>query len=415
MVESPMSDTLCVQSLTDTDFYKLTMQQAYLHQLPNAEGVWEFRCRTNEDLTPYVAQIREQLAALADLRVTENQLDYLRSRAPYLKDDYLAFLRLFRFNMAQLDVSIDKGCLAIKVKGPQLHVSPFEIPVMATVSEIRNKMRYPEVDEAQIRNSTQHKIEQLTRLGDDVDLTGFRFFDFGTRRRFSYRAQYIVTDMLKQALPQQFGGTSNPHLAQELQLPFLGTMAHEWLQTHQGLNYRLVDSQKAALENWVREYRGDLGVALTDVIGVDAFCRDLDRYFAKLYDGFRHDSGDPLVWGEKIIARLEELRVDPTRKMLVFSDGLDFTRAVQIYKHFKGRIQTSFGIGTWLMADFEVNKPLNVVMKMVSLGGQPVAKISDSPGKTMCHDRAFLTYLMDVFAVDAGVREQVLLGAGQGV
>lgn len=188
-----------------------------------------------------------------------------------------------------------------------------------------------------------------------------------------------------------------------------------FFQTHQGLNYRLVDSQKAALENWVREYRGDLGVALTDVIGVDAFCRDLDRYFAKLYDGFRHDSGDPLVWGEKIIARLEELRVDPTRKMLVFSDGLDFTRAVQIYKHFKGRIQTSFGIGTWLMADFEVNKPLNVVMKMVSLGGQPVAKISDSPGKTMCHDRAFLTYLMDVFAVDAGVREHVLLHAGQGV
>jgi nicotinate phosphoribosyltransferase len=106
---------------------------------------------------------------LADLRVTENQLDYLRSRAPYLKDDYLAFLRLFRFNMAQLDVSIDSGSLAIKVQGPQLHVSPFEIPVMATVSEIRNKIRYPEVDEAQIRKSTQHKIEQLTRLGDDVD------------------------------------------------------------------------------------------------------------------------------------------------------------------------------------------------------------------------------------------------------
>jgi nicotinate phosphoribosyltransferase len=245
-----MSDTFCIQSLTDTDFYKLTMQQAYLHQLPNAEGVWEFRCRTDEDLTPYAAQIREQLAALADLRVTENQLDYLRSRAPYLKDDYLAFLRLFRFNMAQLDVSINSGSLAIKVQGPQLHVSPFEIPVIATVSEIRNKIRYPEVDEAQIRNSTQHKIEQLTRLGDDVDLSDFRFFDFGTRRRFSYRAQYIVADMLKQALPQQFGGTSNPHLAQELQLPFLGTMAHEWLQTHQGLNYRLVDSQKAALENW---------------------------------------------------------------------------------------------------------------------------------------------------------------------
>ncbi|WP_024872578.1 nicotinate phosphoribosyltransferase [Tolumonas lignilytica] len=410
-----MSDTLCIQSLIDTDFYKLTMQQAYLHQLPNAEGVWEFYCRSHEDLTPYIFQIREQLEALADLQATESQLAFLHSRAPYLKDDYLAFLRLFRFNLDQLDVRIEKGRLIIRVKGPQLHVSLFEIPVMATVSEIRNKMLYPGLSETQIRNSTQHKIEQLNRLGDSVDLDDFRFFDFGTRRRFSYQAQHIVAEMLQQAVPKQFGGTSNPHLAQALQLPFLGTMAHEWLQTHQGLNYRLVDSQKAALENWVREYRGDLGVALTDVIGVDAFCRDLDRYFAKLYDGFRHDSGDPILWGEKIIARLEALRVDPTRKMLVFSDGLDFSRAVLIYKHFKGRIQTSFGIGTWLMADFEVNKPLNAVMKMVSLGGQPVAKISDSPGKTMCHDRAFLTYLMDVFAVDAGVREHVLLNAGQGV
>lgn len=401
----------CVQSLIDTDFYKLTMQQAYLHQIPNAESTWEFHCRTNEDLTPYVRQIREQLEALADLYVTDDQIAYLRRRAPYLRDDYLAFLRLFRFNLSQMDLSVRDNLLSIRVHGPQLHVSPFEIPVMATISEIRNKNLYPEIDEEQIRKSTFHKIQQLERLGDSTDLSDFRFFDFGTRRRFSYHAQSIVVDMLKHALPEQFGGTSNPHLARELQLPFMGTMAHEWLQTHQGLNYRLVDSQKAALENWVREYRGDLGVALTDVIGVDAFCRDLDRYFAKLYDGFRHDSGDPIVWGEKIVRRLEELRVDPSRKTLVFSDGLDFERAVEIYKHFKGRVQTSFGIGTWLMADFEVNRPLNIVMKMVSLGGQPVAKISDSPGKTMCHDRAFLTYLMEVFAVDAGVREQVLLGA----
>lgn len=405
----------CVQSLIDTDFYKLTMQQAYLHQIPNAESVWEFRCRTDEDLTPYAGKIREQLDALSDLYVTDDQIAYLRNRAPYLKDDYLAFLRLFRFNMTQLEVSIHRGVLVIRVHGPQLHVSPFEIPVMATVSEIRNHILYPTLNEDQIRKSTFNKIRQLEQLGDSVDLDDFRFFDFGTRRRFSYHAQYLVVDMLKHALPNQFGGTSNPHLARELQLPFMGTMAHEWLQTHQGLNYRLVDSQKAALENWVKEYRGDLGVALTDVIGVDAFCRDLDRYFAKLYDGFRHDSGDPIVWGEKIIRRLEALRVDPTRKTLVFSDGLDFTRAVQIYQHFKGRIQTSFGIGTWLMSDFEVNKPLNVVMKMVSLGGQPVAKISDSPGKTMCQDRAFLTYLMEVFAVDAGVREHVLQYAGQGV
>lgn len=403
-----MFSKTCVQSLIDTDFYKLTMQQGYLHQIPNAEAVWEFRCRSQEDLVPYVGQIREQLEALKDLYVTEDQLHYLHSCAPYLREDYLAFLRLFRFNMNSLDVGVKDNQLAIRVHGPQLHISPFEIPVLATVSEIRNKMRYPQIDEDMIYRSTARKIQQLERLGDSVDLDDFIFFDFGTRRRLSYRSQYIVADMLKNALPKQFQGTSNPHIARELKLPCVGTMAHEWLQTHQGLNYRLVDSQNAALENWVKEYRGDLGVALTDVIGVDAFCADLDRYFAKLYDGFRHDSGDPIVWGEKIIRRLEELRVDPSQKTLVFSDSLDFERAVHIYKYFKGRVKTSFGIGTWLMGDFDVNEPINVVMKMISLNGQPVAKISDSPGKTMCQDRAFLTYLMDVFHVKNDVRQQIL-------
>ena len=179
----------CVQSLIDTDFYKLTMQQAYLHQIPNAESVWEFRCRTDEDLTPYAGKIREQLDALSDLYVTDDQIAYLRNRAPYLKDDYLAFLRLFRFNMTQLEVSINRGVLVIRVHGPQLHVSPFEIPVMATVSEIRNHILYPTLNEEQIRKSTFNKIRQLEQLGDSVDLDDFRFFDFGTRRRFSYHAQ----------------------------------------------------------------------------------------------------------------------------------------------------------------------------------------------------------------------------------
>lgn len=398
----------CVQSLIDTDFYKLTMQQAYLHQLPTAEGVWEFRCRNDEDLSVYVPAIRAELESLAELYVTDDQLAYLRRRAPYLSSDYLQFLKLFRFNPAMLEVGVERGQLMIRARGPQLHISPFEIPVMACVSEIRNRHRYPTVTDEQVRKSTYGKIQQLQQLADQHDLSDFRFTDFGTRRRFSFAAHKQVVEMLKAGLPDHFSGTSNPLLAREFNLPCIGTMAHEWLQTHQGLNYRLVDSQKAALENWVKEYRADLGIALTDIIGVDAFCRDLDRYFAKLYDGFRHDSGDPILWGEKILTRLEQLRVDPTSKTLVFSDGLDFTRAVAIHNHFRGRIRTSFGIGTWLMGDFGVNKPLNIVMKMVSLGGQPVAKISDSPGKTMCRDRNFINYLMEVFAVDASVRAQVL-------
>ena len=241
-----------------------------------------------------------------------------------------------------------------------------------------------------------------------MDLSDFRFTDFGTRRRFSFAAQQQVLGLLQQHLPQQLVGTSNPLLAQQFGLPAVGTMAHEWLQTHQGLNYPLAATQKAALQNWLREYRGQLSVALTDVIGIDAFCRDLDFQLASQYSGFRQDSGDPRLWGEKLIAHLESLGVDPTHKTLVFSDGLDFSRAVALYHHFRGRVQTSFGIGTWLMADFGVNQPLNMVMKMVRLGNRSVAKISDSPGKTLCRDREFLTNLMEAFAVEASVRHQVL-------
>ncbi|RCU48751.1 nicotinate phosphoribosyltransferase [Corallincola holothuriorum] len=397
-----------VQSMLDTDFYKLTMGQAYLHQIPGAEAEWEFKCRTDEDLTPYVSLLRAELEGLSELYLTDDQYNYLASNFSFLSPDYLRWLQLFRYDPSLLSLNAVNGQLQVTARGPQLHVSPFEIPLMACLSEIRNRQRYPEVDSDLIRKSTYTKIKQLEALGDKCDLSDFRFADFGTRRRFSFSAQKQVVDMLTQQLPQNFVGTSNPLLAREFGVSCIGTMAHEWFQTHQQLNYRLVDSQRAALDNWVTEYRGDLGVALTDIIGVDSFCNDLDLYFAKLYDGYRHDSGDPILWGDKIIARLEALKVDPSQKTLVFSDGLNFEKAVAIYSHFQGRIKTSFGIGTWLMGDFGVNKPMNMVMKMVRLNGHPVAKISDSPGKTMCRDRSFLEYLMNTFAVDMDVRTKVL-------
>ncbi len=398
----------CMRGVLDTDIYKLSMQQAYLHQAPDVEAEWELHCRSDEDLTPYLELIREELAGMSQLQISLPSLRALSRQAPYLQPDYLDFLYHFRFDPSLLSIGIERGQLAIRARGLQTQVSLFEIPVMATLSEVRNSVRYPEVTPEVIEKSTMAKIEQLQRLGDAVDLSGFRFTDFGTRRRFSFAAQQQVLGLLKQHLPEQLVGSSNPLLAQQFALPAIGTMAHEWLQTHQGLNYPLAATQKAALSNWLREYRGQLGIALTDVIGIDAFCRDLDFQLASQYSGFRQDSGDPVLWGEKLIAHLESLGIDPIHKTLVFSDGLDFARAVALYRHFHGRVQTSFGIGTWLMGDFGINQPLNIVMKMVRLGGQSVAKISDSPGKTLCRDREFLTNLMEAFAVEASVRHQVL-------
>ena len=189
-------------------------------------------------------------------------------------------------------------------------------------------------------------------------------------------------------------------LARDLDLVPIGTMAHEYLQTYQALGVRLRDFQKAALEDWVQEYRGDLGIALTDTVGMDAFLADFDLYFAKLFDGLRHDSGDPVAWGEKALAHYARMRIDAHTKRLVFSDGLNLDKALSLYRHFGDRVQLGFGIGTQLTNDMG-QTPLNIVMKVTHANGQSVAKLSDSPGKTLCDDETFLAYLRQVFAVPA--------------
>jgi nicotinate phosphoribosyltransferase len=176
------------------------------------------------------------------------------------------------------------------------------------------------------------------------------------------------------------------------------SISHKYLQAFQAFPVRLRDFQKAALEDWVQEYRGDLGTALTDVVGMDAFLADFDLYFAKLFDGLRHDSGDPTEWGEKALAHYAKLRIDARTKRLVFSDALTVPKALALYRHFADRTMTGFGIGTQLTNDTSY-KALNIVMKLVRCNGQPVAKLSDTPGKSMCTDETFLAYLRQVFNV----------------
>ncbi|MBF0528401.1 MAG: nicotinate phosphoribosyltransferase, partial [Deltaproteobacteria bacterium] len=177
------------------------------------------------------------------------------------------------------------------------------------------------------------------------------------------------------------------------------TMSHVYLQDSQAVGYRLRDFQKMALENWVKEYRGDLGIALTDTVGMDAFLADFDLYFAKLFDGLRHDSGDPFEWGEKALAHYAKLRIDPNTKMLTFSDGLDLPKTFDIYRSFAGKAKVGFGIGTNLTNDLGV-EPLNIVMKLIACNGNPVAKISDTPEKTLGDDGTFMAYLRQVFGIN---------------
>jgi nicotinate phosphoribosyltransferase len=197
-----------------------------------------------------------------------------------------------------------------------------------------------------------------------------------------------------------FKGTSNVLLARDLDMVPMGTMGHEYLQSFQALGVRLRDFQRAALEEWVQEYRGDLGIALTDTVGMDAFLADFDLYFAKLFDGLRHDSGDPAAWGEKALAHYARLRIDAHSKRLVFSDSLDVAKAIALYRRFGDRVNLGFGIGTHLTNDVGL-QPLNIVMKLVEVNGQPVAKLSDAPGKTLATDATFLAYLRQVFGAAA--------------
>ena len=399
MAESVFSDRI-VQNLLDTDFYKLTMMQAVLHNYPNAEVEWEFRCRNAEDLTPYLAEIRYQIERLAEISVTADQLAFLE-RIPFIKPDFIRFLSLFRFNMRYVQAGVEDGQLCIRLRGPWLHVILFEIPLLAIVSEVRNRYRYREVVIEQASERLYEKLDWLKCEASPSELEGFQVADFGTRRRFSYRVQEEMVHILKRDFPGRVVGTSNVHLAREFGIKPIGTMAHEWLMAHQQLGPRLIDSQIAALDCWVREYRGLLGIALTDCITTDAFLRDFDLYFAKLFDGLRHDSGDPLEWAEKCIRHYEKLGIDPLSKTLVFSDGLDLPKALELYRALHERIHVSFGIGTRLTCDIPGVEPMNIVIKMTACNGQPVAKLSDTPGKTQCRDENFVTYLKHVFRVDA--------------
>ena len=386
-----------IHSLLDTDLYKFTMMQAVLHQFPGAQVEYRFKCRNAGVALAHIAEeVNREVDALCELLFNDDELDYLRNLR-YVKSDFVDFLALFHFNRAHISIQPQGDDLEILIKGPWLHTILFEVPILAIVNEVYFRRREPQPDFVEGRKRLNAKLDLVQALPNEL---GFSFADYGTRRRFSHDWQSEVLATVKARTPGVFVGTSNAFFAKELGLLAVGTMAHEWLQASQALGPRLRDSQRWAFQKWADEYRGDLGIALSDVAGLRAFMRDFDMYFCKLFDGARHDSGEPIAWGEAIIDHYLANRVDPRSKSLVFSDGLTFPRAIEIAKHFQGRAKTAFGIGTNLTNDLGYTA-LQIVLKMVRCNGQPVAKLSDTPAKTMCDDVSYLTYLKQVFEIEA--------------
>jgi len=389
-----------IKSLLDTDFYILTMMQAIFHRYTNVHTKFEFKWRNwdkmhlNIKLEDFLGRLKWRLDALCEIKFGEGELAYL-SDIPFFKPDFIEYLRLFQLNRKYIHPYIKDGKLAIDINGPLLNVICFEVPVLATVSQLYTKhcgeMTF---------NWTKRGRELLDEKMDYLDANlhrdmSYGFADFGTRRRAHFDWHQEVLNRIINRMPNRLVGTSNVYFAKKFGIKYIGTMAHLWFQIHQQLNSRLIDSQQAALQAWADEYRGELGIALSDTLGFDTFLCDFDRYFALLFDGCRHDSGDPMKWCEKLMDHYSNMRIDPKTKTAVFSDGLTFQIAVDLFLRFQNHINTSYGIGTYLTNDCGFVAP-QIVIKNTFTNGKPTAKIADNPAKGMCVDEGFLGYLMRI-------------------
>lgn len=378
-----------VVSLLDTDLYKFNMNQVMFHKHTNLNGTYIFKCRNQGVVfTPeMVEEINAQIDHLCTLRFSDEELDYLNSLR-FIKSDYVEFLRLWHpIRKYVVCHGNPDGSLYIQVDGPLFSVMQFEIYLLEIVNEVYFRMKY---NYLALVDSAQEKLVAKI-AGFKTGKYNFKFAEFGCRRRLSREWQdYVVGELLKTGYCV---GTSNVYLAMKYGCTPIGTYAHEYVQMYQGVpGVTLAYTNKVAMEEWFDEFQGDNGTALTDTLGTDLFLMDFNKLQATCYTGVRHDSGDPIEWGEKIIAHYEKLGIDPKTKTLLFSDSLDFDKAEQIYNHFKDRINVSFGIGTFLSNDTHVDA-LNIVIKLQYVNGHPVAKLSDTPGKAMCQEPQYIEYL----------------------
>ena len=384
-----------VNSLLDTDLYKFNMNQVIFHKHTNLTGEYHFKCRNSGIVfTQAIAdEISAQVDHLCSLNFTKDELDYLRS-IRFIKDDYVDFLRLWHPIRDYVTIELkDGGELSVVVKGPLFSAMQFEIYLLEIINEVYFRMTY---DYETLVKSAEKRLDEKIKAFSDGHYN-FKFAEFGCRRRLSREWEDVVVRRLT-AETKNCVGTSNVYLAKKYDLTPIGTYAHEFVQMYQGINsIPLAYTNHYAMNDWYDEYQGDNGTALTDTITTDLFLLDFNRSMVNNYTGVRHDSGDPFKWGDKIIAHYKKYGVDPRTKLLLFSDSLDFDKAQCLYDYFKDKAKVSFGIGTFCSNDTD-EEALNIVIKLQYVNGNPVAKLSDTPGKAMCRDEGYLEYLKRAIA-----------------
>jgi nicotinate phosphoribosyltransferase len=378
-----------IKSILDNDLYKFTMQMAVLELFPKAEAEYRF---TNRGIQRFSEEFVEELRRVIDeeisgLRLTEDEYYWLDEHCPFLKPMYLEYLKNYRFKPEEVEVCLTREKdLDMRIKGPWHSTILWEIVLMAAVSELyfttiekewRGGTKSPDISEPVL---TAYG-EKILEIGNALEENGCFFSEFGTRRRRSFGLHDQVMKSLIQI--KTLTGTSNVYFAKKYGAKPIGTVGHEWIMGTSalvGLRY----ANRFAFENWVEVYKGDLGIALTDTFGSEAFFKDMDLKLSKIYDGFRHDSGDPFAFVDRVIEHYMKMGIDPMKKVIVFSDALNAEAAVRLKKYCEGKINCSFGIGTNLTNNsefFRESPPLNMVIKLHSINGIPVVKLSDSPEK----------------------------------
>lgn len=366
-------------SILDNDFYKFTMQHAVVKLFPYAKGRYQFINRGKHEFPENFAdRLREAIDDMAKLKLTHKEKEFLRETCPYLDPTYLDFLQGYRYDPSEVTIEQVGNEVKVSIEGFWYRTILWEVPIMALICELfyQETKQERHADELVIQT-----VEDKIKKYHDLDIV---FAEFGTRRRHSYEVHDLVVKTLKEKGEGTFIGTSNVYLAMKYNTKPIGTHAHEWFMFH-AAKYGYKMANNMGLEQWTEVYRGDLGIALTDTYTTEVFFEQFDKKFAKLFDGVRHDSGDPLEFGDKTIAHYQKLGINPLTKTIIFSDGLNYDKVERITEHCKGRIGLSFGIGTDLTNDVGL-KPMNIVLKLTEAKPENadwtgVVKLSDEPKK----------------------------------
>ena len=366
-------------SILDNDFYKFTMQCAVMKLFPDAQVKYEFINRGKHSFPKgFGKALKKAVDDMAKLRLTKQEKESLKKNCPYLNLPYLDFLEGYHYDPSEVKIEQTDEQIQVSVEGLWYRTILWEVPLLALISELHYEMNQME------RQSNEKVIQKTLEKTQQLEELEVNFAEFGTRRRHSFKVHDMVMEALTQRKNAYFIGSSNVHLAMKYGVKPIGTHAHEWFMFH-GAQYGFKMANALSLEHWVDVYRGDLGVALSDTYTTDVFFKQFDKKFAKLFDGVRHDSGDPIKFAEKTIKHYENNGINPLFKYIIFSDSLNLEKVSEITQACKGKIGISFGIGTNLTNDVGLT-PMNIVMKLTGVLGTnnewiPTVKFSDEKGK----------------------------------